>query len=59
MLGARQKMGIYRPDIFTHLLSEDGESGMKFTQAQLLINAQMLMVAGSGPSTTSQIATPP
>lgn len=53
MLGARQKMGKSRQDIFTHLLGEDGESGLKFTQAQLLINTQMLMVAGSGSSATS------
>jgi len=59
MLEARQKMGKHRPDIFTHLLGEDGESGLKFNHAQLLINAQMLMVAGSGSSNTSQITTHP
>ncbi|CAZ82560.1 unnamed protein product [Tuber melanosporum] len=47
MLGARQRMGKFRQDIFTHLLNEDKESGVNFTQAQLLTNAQMLMVAGS------------
>ncbi|KAG0137852.1 cytochrome P450 [Tuber indicum] len=47
MLGTRQKMGKSRQDIFTHLLNEDKESGVNFTQAQLLTNAQMLMVAGS------------
>jgi hypothetical protein len=48
MLAERQKIGKSRQDVFTHLLGEDNETGSAFTQFQLLANAQVLIVAGSG-----------
>ena len=50
MLNDRQKLGKSRQDIFTHLLGEDRETGTAFTQGQLQASAELVIVAGTGPS---------
>lgn len=47
LLAGRQKLGLGRRDLFRHLLAEDEETELKFTQAQLNANASLVIVAGS------------
>jgi cytochrome P450 len=53
MLERRMQMGKTREDVFTHLLGEDSESGVKFTLPQLAANARLMIIAGS--DTTSSV----
>ncbi|KAI5776791.1 cytochrome P450 [Geopyxis carbonaria] len=53
MLKNRIAMGKTRKDIFSHLLGEDSESGIKFDVAQLSANAQLIIIAGA--DTTSNV----
>ncbi|KAA8893250.1 cytochrome P450 [Sphaerosporella brunnea] len=52
LLDGRIAMGKSRPDIFTHLLGEDIETGKKLTYSELNANAQLLIVAGSDTTST-------
>lgn len=55
LLAGRQKLGSDRKDLFRHLLAEDDETELKFTQAQLNSNANLVIVAGA--DTTSSAMT--
>lgn len=55
LLAGRQSLGSDRKDLFRHLLAEDEETELKFTQAQLNSNANLVIVAGA--DTTSSILT--
>jgi cytochrome P450 len=48
MLEDRQRIGKSRQDVLTHLLGEDNETGLTFTQPELLANSQLLIIAGTG-----------
>ncbi|CZS99910.1 related to pisatin demethylase cytochrome P450 [Rhynchosporium agropyri] len=55
LLSGRQRLGNTRRDIFSHLLSTDNETSrnIKFTQAKLNANAQLIIVAGSDTASTT------
>lgn len=55
LLSARQKFGTTRKDIFSHLLRTDTETStpIKFTQAQLDSNANLIIIAGSDTVSTT------
>ena len=55
LLLARQKLGMTRKDIFSHLLRTDTETStpIKFTQAQLNSNANLIIIAGSDTVSTT------
>lgn len=55
MLAERQKLGDTKKDIFRHFLSQDAESGARFTQAELNSNANLIIVAGAD-TTSSTLA---
>ncbi|KAH7360828.1 cytochrome P450 [Rhexocercosporidium sp. MPI-PUGE-AT-0058] len=55
LLSARQRLGTTRNDIFSHLLGTDTKTStpIKFTQAQLNSNANLIIVAGSDTASTT------
>ncbi|PVH69841.1 cytochrome P450, partial [Cadophora sp. DSE1049] len=55
LLSARQQLGTTRKDIFSHLLGTDTETStpIKFTQAQLNSNANLIIIAGSDTVSTT------
>lgn len=55
LLSARQRLGTTRNDIFSHLLGTDTESStpIKFSQAQLNSNANLIIIAGSDTVSTT------
>ncbi|KAL2074673.1 hypothetical protein VTL71DRAFT_8452 [Oculimacula yallundae] len=55
LLAARQRLGTTRKDVFSHLIGSDTSTSIKFTQAELNANAQLVIIAGS--DTTSATLT--
>ncbi|KAG4441033.1 hypothetical protein IFR05_003488 [Cadophora sp. M221] len=55
LLSSRQRLGTTRNDIFSHLLGTDTESStpIKFSQAQLNSNANLIIIAGSDTVSTT------